>query len=151
MTDLPIIQFHPGPTDEQLEVERDTKHAAAVKDWFAAESRRAVALTMTVAIATAPTAEAVPLIGGNGLCPNASALADYITVNYPAVRSIGGVRADSLPDHPSGHALDIMVGSDTALGNQIAADIRSQSARFGVEYVIWQQPAHFDHIHVTVS
>lgn len=103
-----------------------------------------------VAVMSAPTAAAVPLVGGNGLCPNASALAQYIRSNYPAVSSIGGVRADALPDHPSGHAIDIMVGSNTALGNQIHADILSQSGRFGVKYTLWQSAAHYDHIHVTV-
>ena len=29
-------------------------------------------------------------------------------------------------------------------------DDRSQSSRFGVKYVLWQVPAHYDHLHVTV-
>lgn len=105
---------------------------------------------MATAVTAAPTANAVPLVGGGGLCPNASALASYVMNNYPGVQSIGGVRADALPDHPSGHALDIMVGGNTALGNAIANDVRSQTGNFGVKYILWQVPNHYDHVHVTV-
>lgn len=109
-----------------------------------------LAVAATVATLTAPTAQAVPIVGGQGLCPNAVALADYIRSAYPGVQSIGGVRSDSLPDHPSGHALDIMV-ADMGLGDSIAADVRSQSGRFGVKYVLWRVADHFNHIHVTVA
>ena len=98
----------------------------------------------------APQAHAVPLVGGNGLVPNAANLADYIRNAYPGVLSIGGVRADRLPDHPSGRALDIMVGGNTGLGNAIHADILGQRGNFGVKYTLWQVSQHYDHIHVTV-
>jgi hypothetical protein len=87
------------------------------------------------------------MVGMNGVCGNAWALANYVTANY-AVRSIGGIRPDRLPDHPSGHAIDIMVDSST--GNAIAADLRANPGRFGIKYMLWQVPAHYDHIHVTV-
>ena len=106
---------------------------------------------ITVAVSTASTSSAVPLVGGGGLCPNASALAAYIQETYPNVRSIGGIRQDPLPDHPSGHALDIMVGGNTSLGNTIRADLAAQSGRFGVRYMLWQVANHYDHIHVTVN
>jgi hypothetical protein len=99
---------------------------------------------------TTTQARAVPLVGGGGLCPNASSLAAYVRNTYPGVLSIGGVRPDPLPDHPSGHAIDIMVGGNTALGNMIKNDIASQSGNFGVKYILWQVPSHYDHIHVTV-
>ena len=103
-----------------------------------------------VAMATAPMAGAVPESGVQGLCPNALNLMNYIVSTYPGVKAIGGVRPDALPDHPSGHALDIMIGSDIGLGDAIAADVRSQSSRFNVKYVLWKVPHHFDHVHVTV-
>jgi hypothetical protein len=103
------------------------------------------------ATALAPTAHAVPpLVGGRGLVSNAANLASYIRNTYPGVLSIGGVRPDRLPDHPSGHALDIMVGGNTALGNAIHRDILTQRSNFGVRYTLWQVSAHYDHIHVTV-
>lgn len=111
---------------------------------------RALVALAAVAMATAPSAGAVPETGVNGLCPNAVALLNYIAATYPGVTGIGGVRPDRLPDHPSGHALDIMIGGNLGLGDTIAADVRSQSGRFGVRYVLWRVPHHFDHVHVTV-
>ena len=92
----------------------------------------------------------IPTVGMAGIVPNARILADYIMATYPGVQSIGGVRADPLPDHPSGHALDIMIGSDMALGDAIHADLESQSARFNIKYTMWRVPSHFNHVHVTV-
>ena len=110
---------------------------------------RLVSVFAATTLITAPTANAVPLVGGSGLCSNASTLASYIMDTYPGVQSIGGVRADRLPDHPSGHALDIMVGN-MGLGDSIAADVKSQSDRFGVKYVLWRVKDHFNHVHVSV-
>ncbi len=111
-----------------------------------------VLLSVAAAVVFSAPAGAVPIVGGSGLTPNAWALAQYIQATYPGVQSIGGVRADPWPDHPSGRAIDVMVGGNTALGNQIAADIQSQSGRFGVSYILWQSdPAHWDHVHITVA
>lgn len=33
--DLPTIQCQPTPTDAELQAERDTKHAQAVREWLA--------------------------------------------------------------------------------------------------------------------
>ncbi len=96
-------------------------------------------------------ANPIPTVGMGGLIPNARALAAYIMATYPGVQSIGGVRADPIPDHPSGHAIDIMTGSDMALGDVINADIQSQSARFNVRYTLWRVANHFNHVHVTVD
>lgn len=100
-------------------------------------------------VLTSTPARAVPLVGGKGLVPNAAALANYVRANYPNVLSIGGVRSDPLPDHPSGHAIDIMV-PNMSLGDAIHSDIKSQLQRFGVKYTLWRVAQHFDHIHVTV-
>jgi hypothetical protein len=102
-------------------------------------------------IMTAAPAQAVPIVGGQGLTPNAWALAQYIQTNYPGVQSIGGVRHDPLPDHPSGRAVDIMVGGNTALGNQIYNDIMSNPNRWGISYALWQTDYHYDHLHITVN
>jgi hypothetical protein len=91
------------------------------------------------------------LVGTNGLSPNAWSLLQYIQATYPGVQSIGGVRADSRPDHPSGHALDIMIGSNMGLGDTINADVQSQAGRFGVKYTMWRVADHFNHVHVTVA
>ena len=108
-------------------------------------------ITAGLIATSSATASAVPLVGVNGLSPNARALMQYITASYPGVQSIGGVRPDSRPDHPSGHALDIMIGSDMGLGDAINADVQSQSGRFGVQYTMWRVADHFNHVHVTVA
>ena len=110
----------------------------------------AVTAVGAVGLVTTPPVRAVPLIGGYGLVPNADALAGYIQNNYPGVISIGGVRPDWLPDHPSGHALDLMVGGNTKLGNAIAADLRGNMRAHGIKYILWQVANHYDHVHVTV-
>lgn len=94
---------------------------------------------------------AIPTVGMSGLVPNARMLAAYIIATFPGVQAIGGVRADALPDHPSGHAIDIMIGSDMGLGDAINADVQSQAGRFGVAYTMWRVANHFNHVHVTVS
>ena len=94
---------------------------------------------------------AIPTVGMRGLVPNARALAAYIIDTYPGVQSIGGVRPDPIPDHPSGHAIDIMIGSDMGLGDAINADVLSQSGRFNVRYTMWRVANHFNHVHVTVD
>lgn len=93
----------------------------------------------------------VPAMGMVGLVPNAKRLAAYILATYPGVQSIGGVRSDPIPDHPSGHAIDIMIGGDMGLGDVINADVQRQSRRFGVAYTLWRVADHFNHVHVTVS
>lgn len=110
-----------------------------------------ICAALILSVVTAGNANAFPIVGSNGLCPNAVQLAQYIESTYPGVQSIGGVRQDRLPDHPSGHAVDIMIGSDMALGDQIASDVRSQTQRFNVKYVLWRVPSHFNHVHVTVN
>ncbi len=110
--------------------------------------KRAIAIT-AAALLTAPPAHAVPEVGMAGVCPNARALASYIENTYPGVQSIGGIRPDRLPDHPSGHAIDIMIGTDMALGDAINADLSSHMAQHGIKYLLWRVPDHFSHVHVT--
>src|SRR5215207_5953912 len=72
-----------------------------------------------------------------------------------------------ISDHPLGLALDFMVGSDQATGDQIADFIKQNWQRLGVKYEIWRQRIddgggweamenrgsttanHFDHVHVS--
>ncbi len=114
-----------------------------------AEQGALAALPASVVAALGPIAP-VPTVGMGGLVPNARLLAQYVMAAYPGVQSIGGVRSDPLPDHPSGHAIDIMI-TDMAVGDAINADIQSQAGRFGVVYTMWRVPDHFNHVHVTVS
>ena len=112
---------------------------------------RAVQPSASESFAGALDRTSIPTMGIAGLVPNARRLAEYIAATYPGVQSIGGVRADPLPDHPSGHAIDIMIGSDMGLGDIVNADIQRQSGRFGVVYTLWRVANHYNHVHVTVS
>lgn len=93
-------------------------------------------------------------------------LARSISVVFPEIHSIGGVRADALRWHPDGLALDVMVPNPSspagiALGNKIVAYALENAARFGLQDAIWRGvyytpsgpqnsgAAHFDHVHLT--
>jgi hypothetical protein len=91
-----------------------------------------------------------PLLGANGLTARAQQLAAYLRATYPMIPEIGGVRPDPIRDHPAGLALDVMVYGNTALGDRIYADMRARKAEFGIRYMLWQQPKHYDHLHLCV-
>ncbi len=140
----------------QLSIRDEVENFAAAAELTTAAALRDD-LEDTASYAMSPAAElavlggAVPTVGMGGVVPNARALAAYIINTYPGVQSIGGVRSDPIPDHPSGHAIDIMIGSDMGLGDAINADVQGQAGRFGVVYTMWRVANHFNHVHVTVS
>jgi hypothetical protein len=98
---------------------------------------------------------------------------------FPQLTTIGGAHPDSMPYHPEGRALDVMIpGGSTmnganpqgkALGDQIKAWALQNAQALGLEDTIWQdfwQPpggqgnslgrasqgptqGHFDHVHLT--
>lgn len=133
---------------KQVELRKQIAAISADYALLPQPQRAAVPAAVVAALGLAPP---IPTVGMGGLVPNARSLAAYIMASYPGVQSIGGVRSDPLPDHPSGHAIDIMIGSDMGLGDAINADVQSQSGRFGVAYTLWRVAHHFDHVHVTVS
>ena len=103
-----------------------------------------------------------------GLSKNSLAVLAAVKYSFPGMKSIGGVRPDSMPDHPSGRALDFMT-SDRAYGDAIASMLISRAGELDIEYIIWRQrvwlpssgwksmsdrggatATHYDHVHVTV-
>ena len=134
---------------QKKQSELQTQIAAARVRYALLPSDERAALPASVVAALGPIGN-IPTVGMSGLVPNARSLAAYIMAAYPGVQSIGGVRSDPLPDHPSGHAIDIMIGSNMGLGDAINADIRSHAAEFGVSYTMWRVANHFNHVHVTV-
>ena len=114
-------------------------------------------------------------IGTAGLTADARVVLASITWAFPQIASVIGVRPDSIPDHPSGHAIDFMVpspfsGSGVALGNEIVAAVQANASAWHVKYLIYRQRIwlpgsgwrgmsdrgsptanHMDHVHVTVS
>lgn len=107
----------------------------------------------------------------SGLQPDTVRVLRAVCAKFPAVSSYGGTRGGG-GDHGTGRALDIMVGSNSPLGDQIVAFLQKNRAELGIEYIIWQQriwrPAtsnswrgmsdrgsptanHMDHPHVSTS
>lgn len=84
----------------------------------------------------------VPGGRGDGLNPGAAWLKDYIMQNF-GVTEIGGRRSeDGYGEHSSGNAIDIMVGNNTALGNQIAGFLKANKDTLGLNGMIWQQRSY---------
>ncbi|HEY5980736.1 MAG TPA: SH3 domain-containing protein [Microlunatus sp.] len=79
-----------------------------------------------------------------GLKPNAIKVHRAVRATFPQITSIGGVRKDPIPDHPSGRALDLMIpsyktASGKALGQKVALWAKANAVSLGIEYVIWDQ------------
>ncbi|MFW6597934.1 hypothetical protein ACQBAU_17260 [Propionibacteriaceae bacterium Y2011] len=120
--------------------------------------------------------------GSTAPCPSGSSVEQGLVANaikvhrdvchrWPQLTSYGGVRADSMPEHPSGRALDIMI-SNNATGWEVARYLRANAGRLGISQVIFDQQIwtvqrsgegwrmmedrggatanHRDHVHVTV-
>jgi uncharacterized protein YgiM (DUF1202 family) len=112
--------------------------------------------------------------GLDGLRPSATGIVNRTVAVFPQIKTIYGVHADSLPDHPSGHAVDLMLphgAADNALGWSIANYFKSHATELGVQYIMfdnkiwniarnsegWRAVAdrgsvtanHMDHVHIT--
>ena len=79
-----------------------------------------------------------------GLKPNAVKTYRAVIRQFPEIGSVGGVRPDSLPDHPSGRALDLMIPNYTSssgkrMGGDVAAWLKANARDLGINYVIWDQ------------
>ncbi|MGY1679154.1 LysM peptidoglycan-binding domain-containing protein [Geodermatophilus sp. SYSU D01176] len=101
----------------------------------------AVAAPAAAPAATSATASISNSAGD--VAPQVQAAANRVVSEVPGADSItiGGTRASAADPngHPSGLALDYMVGSDSALGDAIVAFHIAHWDELGVEYVIWQQ------------
>ena len=111
--------------------------------------------------------KAPPWPGESNLKPAAILARRNIHKYWPMVGEIGGYRAsDPYPDHPSGLALDIMVGNSNPIGDEINDWLHRQMVPLALNYTIWKQfyrPAggggnlmedrgsvtqnHYDHVH----
>lgn len=109
------------------------------------------------------------------LRPSTKYLMSRVQAKFPKIVTFYGVRPDSIPDHPSGKALDIMLPnyrSNKAMGQAIADWARANAKDLNIEYIIFNQRIwnvkrnsegwrymasrggdtanHKDHVHVTV-
>jgi hypothetical protein len=118
-------------------------HTVAPLPVVAPEPAAEPVVTPLPAIAPAPAVAAHITNSAGAVQPRAQAAADAVVAAVPGVAgiTIGGTRASAVDPHghPSGLALDYMVGSDAALGDAIVAHHVAHWDELGVEYVIWQQ------------
>ena len=106
----------------------------------------------------------------SGIVAAAVALHRAVCAHFPQVHEYGGYRPDG--EHADGHAIDIMVYSDSGTGQAIADWVRANAAALHVDDVIWAQHIwttqrasegwrlmpdrgsttanHYDHVHVSV-
>jgi hypothetical protein len=82
-------------------------------------------------------------VGLAGLVPSATLLVADCRVRFPAIVTYYGVRPDSsTSDHPTGHAVDLMLPnyrSNAALGQSTADYYRAHAAQYGISYIIFNQ------------
>ena len=119
--------------------------AAAAEAAKSAEAAQAAQAGNSAAVAPSTAVNAVAKIANTAgpVRPQAQAAANVVVSNVPGADSItiGGTRSSAADPHghPSGLALDYMVGSDTGLGDAITAYHIAHWDELGVEYIIWQQ------------
>ena len=114
-------------------------------------------------------------VGLDNLTGNGKAIVTTVRAHFPQITTMYGVRPDPLPDHPSGHAVDIMLPnyqSNETLGWTIANYMRAHAAELHISYLIFHQHIwniaresegwrlmadrgsdtanHMNHVHVTV-
>lgn len=110
---------------------------ATVSSRAAADSRSALATARRMVLPVGVAAE-------RGLQIDTILAARAISVLFPEIRNIGGVRADSLRWHPDGLALDVMIpdynsAAGKALGDRVVAYAMANAGRFAVNHVMWRQ------------
>lgn len=149
---------------------------AATRTPWASDVSRGAGVAGTVAAEFAPASRLhrqprflpAGVASESGLQVRTILVARAISAAFPEIHEIGGVRADPLPWHPNGLAIDVMIpnpgtAEGIALGNEIVAFVRKNAARFGMQDAIWRgvyytptgaQPSrlgHYDHVHVTTK
>lgn len=109
------------------------------------------------------TGTALPGGGGNGgLQINTLRGKAAIQSRFPWATNIGGVRADNLKWHPQGLALDVMTDpghgnndpaspEGLAKGNALYAWLTANKQALGIDYLLWQEKDHYNHIHVNFA
>jgi hypothetical protein len=127
----------------EAEARAAAEAAAEAAKAAAAVTAADVASPAAVAASTAAIAIARITNSSGPVRPQAQAAANVVVSNVPGVNgiTIGGTRASAADPHghPSGLALDYMVGSNAGLGDAIVAYHVAHWDELGVEYIIWQQ------------
>jgi hypothetical protein len=119
-----------------------------------------------VASKNAPQMLIADIAPEHGLQVKTILVARTISAIFPEIKNISGVRPDSLPWHPRGLALDVMIPNPSsaagiALGNEIVAFALKNAGKFSLQDCIWRGTyytpsgpsgsgyGHYDHVHIT--
>lgn len=105
--------------------------------------------TTTSSLTTPPVSSG--RTAGLGLAPSAARATEDILAATGFTGTIYGRGSrpnNPTSDHPRGYAVDFMT-SNLAVGNAIKKYALDNQTRLGVKYVIWQEPAHYDHVHIS--
>ncbi|MBU8830827.1 hypothetical protein [Mycolicibacterium goodii] len=100
--------------------------------------------------------------GESGLQINTINVKRAIEAAFPEITSIGGVRKDALKWHPNGLAIDVMIPGagglndptppeGKALGDRIYQWVMDRKDQFGVDYIMWQEKDHYNHLHINTT
>jgi hypothetical protein len=106
----------------------------------------------------------------SGIVSRAVTLHRSVCAHFPQVKEYGGYRGDG--EHSDGHAIDIMVYSDSGTGQAVADWLRANASSLHIDDIIWAQHIwttqrssegwrsmpdrgsttanHYDHVHVRV-
>src|SRR3954451_7309274 len=106
----------------------------------------------------------------SGIVSRAVTLHRTVCAHFPQVKEYGGWRGDG--EHSDGHAIDIMVYSDSGTGQAVADWLRANASALHIDNIIWAQHIwttqrssegwrsmpdrgsttanHYDHVHVRV-
>ncbi|MDQ3477228.1 MAG: hypothetical protein M3492_13125 [Actinomycetota bacterium] len=99
------------------------------------------------------TGDPCPTEGFGGVKPHVAEAGYHLMAVFGiSESSVGGLASrpgNSASDHPRGYALDFMVNTST--GNALAAYADENSDALGIKYIIWQEPAHYDHVHISFN
>ena len=75
--------------------------------------------------------------GYGGVKPWVAAVGDAVQRMFGRM-TVGGVgQRGNVSDHPTGHALDFMTGSNKSLGQRIAGHLTANWSKYNVKYLIW--------------
>lgn len=80
-----------------------------------------------------------PTSGEGGLQPIAVLAKRLIHRIWPSITEIGGYRQDAYPEHPSGRALDVMVGVGNPIGDEVTGWALANDAILPLIHALWKQ------------
>lgn len=91
------------------------------------------------AVGAVPGARLSPSPGEGGLQDIAKLAKRLIHLIWPSIGTIGGYRQDAYPEHPSGRALDVMVGVGNPIGDEVTGWALANDPVLPLQHALWKQ------------